>query len=256
MKKRIIILCFLLFFVNSVNATGADVSSIFEKGNQFYAKQQYEKASKEYLSLIDEHHLCGSNVYYNLANSYYQQGLIGKAILYYEKALILRPRDKDIKFNLEIVNKKVIDKTDYKVSFVNMLFGKVIGFISIGEISVLLWIVLVLTLIGTLVYVNFRYHEKVSALYLYVCLPILMCTLILFSFKYYSYEKDFRGVVLVDKQDVRSGPGESFTVLFSVHEGLKFKVIKQISSGWMRIGLPNGLNGWVPKSNVGIINPL
>ena len=43
-----------------------------------------------------------ADIYYNLGNSYYKIGDIAKAILNYERALILKPANKDIRSNLEI----------------------------------------------------------------------------------------------------------------------------------------------------------
>lgn len=51
-----------------------------------------------------------ADIYYNLGNSYYKIGDIAKAILNYERALILKPANKDIRSNLEIARAKTVDK--------------------------------------------------------------------------------------------------------------------------------------------------
>ena len=43
---------------------------------------------------------------YNLANCYLQQGDVGRAVLYYERALKLRPNDPDIRHNLSIAKSR------------------------------------------------------------------------------------------------------------------------------------------------------
>ena len=52
------------------------------------------------------------NVYYNLGNSYYKIGEIAKAVLNYERALLLQPGNADIRANLEVARAKTIDKVE------------------------------------------------------------------------------------------------------------------------------------------------
>ena len=59
-------------------------------------------------------------------------------------------------------------------------------------------------------------------------------------------------VILSDAVDVRSGPGQNQTVLFTVHEGLKAEV-RADRGDWLQVSLPNGWNGWIPKASAGII---
>ena len=51
-----------------------------------------------------------ADIYYNLGNSYYKMDNIAKAILNYEKALLLNPGNGDIRFNLELANSKTVDQ--------------------------------------------------------------------------------------------------------------------------------------------------
>ena len=54
-------------------------------------------------------------------------------------------------------------------------------------------------------------------------------------------------IVLVDRIDVRSGPGDENTILFTVHEGTRVEVRHRLDL-WIQVGLPNGLSGWVPST--------
>ena len=56
-------------------------------------------------------------------------------------------------------------------------------------------------------------------------------------------------VVLMAVVEVRSGPAERYTSVFTVHEGLMVR-IRQSASGWHQVRLPNGLAGWVPADAV------
>ena len=58
------------------------------------------------------------HIYYNLGNSYYKADDIARAILNYERALLLEPGNADIRANLEIARSKTcllytsVDKSD------------------------------------------------------------------------------------------------------------------------------------------------
>ena len=47
--------------------------------------------------------------------------------------------------------------------------------------------------------------------------------------------------------EARSGPGEQYTTVFTVHEGLTAE-LKETASDWQRIVLGNGLEGWIPRT--------
>ena len=51
-------------------------------------------------------------MYYNLGNSYYKAGEIAKAVLNYERALLMKPGNSDIRANLEVARAKTIDKVE------------------------------------------------------------------------------------------------------------------------------------------------
>ena len=54
-------------------------------------------------------------------------------------------------------------------------------------------------------------------------------------------------IVLAPSADGRSSPAADGTVLFTVHEGLKVEVRGE-RPGWIQIGVPNGLAGWIESS--------
>ena len=71
-------------------------------------KNDYASAIQIYEALLKEGE--AAEVYYNLGNSYYKAGDIAKAILNYERALLIQPGNADIRANLEIARAKTIDK--------------------------------------------------------------------------------------------------------------------------------------------------
>jgi hypothetical protein len=58
-----------------------------------------------------------------------------------------------------------------------------------------------------------------------------------------------QAIILAERVEGRSGPGDDNAALFTVHEGLKVR-IRNHSGDWVQVLLPNGLNGWVPAAAV------
>ena len=75
-----------------------EVLAKFVAGEFSYKNGDYSKAIENYQLIIDGGWESGS-IYYNLGNSYFRQGKIGKAILYFERARLFIPRDSDLQFN-------------------------------------------------------------------------------------------------------------------------------------------------------------
>ncbi|MDR2907953.1 MAG: tetratricopeptide repeat protein, partial [Bacteroidales bacterium] len=81
----------------------------FEQGNDFYAAENYKQAAASYLTVVKSGFV-SPELYYNLGNSYFRLGDYPHAILYYEKAKRLSPKDPDLLMNLGIAKTKIADK--------------------------------------------------------------------------------------------------------------------------------------------------
>ena len=85
----------------SPKVTKAQADSAYAKGDFALAIELYENI----LSAQGE----SSDIYYNLGNSYYKSKDIARAILNYERAYLLNPGDSDIRFNLELASRELVD---------------------------------------------------------------------------------------------------------------------------------------------------
>lgn len=80
------------------------------EGDSAYMKNDYTSAIHIYEALLNKGE--AAEIYYNLGNSYYKTGEIAKAILNYERALLLQPGNGDIRTNLDVARSKTIDKVE------------------------------------------------------------------------------------------------------------------------------------------------
>ena len=104
--KRIYIILMLL--LSGVMTYATDVKTLAEEATKMYQEGDYQKAIDLYNEMLSDD-MESATVYYNLGNCYYKQGEIAKAILNYERALLLHPGDNDIKYNLTMAQKATVD---------------------------------------------------------------------------------------------------------------------------------------------------
>ena len=101
----------LLLFIISLTSYFSPLTSnaaTKAEADSAYVRGQYQQAIAQYEALLKQG--ASADLYYNLGNAYYRTENIPEAVLNYERALLLSPGDRDIRFNLQIVRSKTFDK--------------------------------------------------------------------------------------------------------------------------------------------------
>lgn len=229
------------------NATKAE-------GDSAYMKNDYTSAIQIYEALLNRGE--AADIYYNLGNSYYKAGDIAKAILNYERALLLQPGDGDIRANLEIARSKTIDKVDPVPEIFFVSWTKSL----INSMSVDSWavcgVVCFILLIVSLYFFIFSKQVVLKKAGFISGIVFLVVTILANVFA--SQQKDGlmnrnSAIVMNPSVTVRSTPSESGTSLFILHEGHKVDVKDGSMKDWKEIRLEDGKVGWVPASAIEII---
>lgn len=247
--RNLLVLLFFSYCFFSTNATETvHYDSLYNIGNSAYQEQNFEEAIKNY-SIILESGLESADLFYNTANCYYKLNQPTKAILYYEKALILNPLGKDIKYNLELANKQIVDKietlpipfySEWWTVLTHSLPIDVFGSISI--ITLFVAIVLLLVFFRTS-------NAKVKRFSFFLMLVAIIgsATTYVFADSHYSQNKDRQSaIVFSGRVNIYSAPNTTSTTLFIVHDGLKVSILKT-ENKWNQIMLPDGSIGWIPE---------
>ena len=102
--KKLYIIVMLLMGVCQLS-----VAATKDEADKAYQENDFASAIEQYEAILDAGQESAA-IYYNLGNSYYKSENIAKAILNYERALLLHPGDADTRFNLELAKSKTIDK--------------------------------------------------------------------------------------------------------------------------------------------------
>ena len=224
------------------------------EGDSAYIRNDFASAIQIYENLLKKGE--AAEVYYNLGNSYYKAGDIAKAILNYERALLLQPGNADVRANLEIARSKTIDKVVpvpeiFFVSWIKSL---------INSMSIDAWaklgVVFFILLLGALYLFFFSKQivwKKTGFIAGLVLLAFVILTNVFASQQKNELIDRNDAIVLSPSVTVRSTPSDSGTSLFILHEGHKVEIKDNSMREWKEIRLEDGKVGWVPASAIEVI---
>ena len=229
---------------------GSHFESLFEKGNEAYKAGAYDSAKACYAE-IQNNGYASAALFFNMGNTFFKNGNIPAAILYYERAALLDPTDKDIRYNLEVANTYVPDKIDaVEPVFIDAWLESTSSILSPNGWVYLFWTMLVLLCISTLTF--FIARQKTLRQIAFLCgVALLLTNAVVLWMAIKSkqiYEKPY-AIVFTPSVNVKSEPALNATVQFVIHEGLKVEVVGE-DDNWYRIALADGNTGWVPAQSI------
>ncbi len=234
----------LLFLVASVTDAESP-TELYNKGNEAYRNKDWESAIENYELAVNEGAISHS-LFYNLGCAYFRQGNIGKAILWFERARLLAPRDRDILRNLAFARTRTLDKIESVYSGTPLQFlWSFLESISFGEFK---WILLFISVIATIatIYWILQLRRKWLAIFLWV---LFIMFGILFYIKGHRLWETSLAIVVEQRISVRSSPSEDGELLFALNSGTRVGILEK-RGDWYRIILEDGNSGWANMQGI------
>ena len=237
-------LAFMAFSVFAVN----QVEMIHKEAINAYQDKDYQTALEKF-SLIENEGTINADIYYNIGNCYFRINEIGRAILYFKKALKVESDHQAARRNLEYALTFTKDKQDSESeSVIRSFWLKAFDSISINLLAIILFLIFafIIILISVII-IHFKNREKTVPIFVTTILIIFFSVFLIISIlKWQEFHKDDEAVLLSTSAIGYSGPGEDFTRVFTIHEGMIF-TIERSEENWSLIKLENGLGGWINK---------
>ena len=225
------------------DAEAAYINKNFAESIQLYESQILENKSINQES---------AQIYYNLGNAYFRDNQIAKAIVNYERALLLEPGDSDIRHNLRFAKTRIEDKIDSADSlFINKWIRSIQNLYSGNAWAIIgiVFFILLIVAIGLYMISAQIVLRKVSFYSGIVLLSLVIITNV-FAFKQKSkIVNRSTAIIMSASVSIYTSPDAHSQELFRLHEGAKVK-IKREEGRWIEIVIANGSVGWLQKMNV------
>lgn len=252
MKKKVLpfLLVLILFGLNA----SAQNDALFKKANDAYNEGDYVKAADQYLEILDkgEH---SAELYFNLGNAYYKLNQIAPSIYYYEKALLLKPGDTEIKNNLAYSQNMTLDAIEIlpPTGLAN-LYKRFTGYLSFDQWAKTAVFFMILFVLLYIAFYFFRYstRKRIAFIGSIVCFFLSLVAAIFAYIEFADFNEDNPAIVFAQESQVKTEPNDRSQQAFVLHEGTKVNVLEELNE-WRKIELTDGKTGWISSENIKLL---
>ena len=248
-KRSVSRLTFLIYFLclfsswkHAYSQSQSTLEASYRSADALYQGGQYQQAAEKYEQIAGS--IQNGAVYYNLGNTYFRLGNRGKAILNYERAKRLMPRDKDTNFNLKIAKARNVDSFDLikPLSGFSLLYGVLQPNEIVWAGLIPYWIAAI-----SLIALQFTQSHPFQRALRYVLLIggiTWLVSLSVLGLKIRETNLPY-AIVVANEVMVRSEPDlGSETIALPLHEGTKIQ-LQEERNDWVKIYLPDENSGWL-----------
>lgn len=218
----------------------------FKAAGQLYDAEKFPDAVAAYEKIEPK----TANLYFNIGNTYFRSDQLGKAVLNYERARRLAPRDPDILANLKFAQERLgVDEINNPPKAVAKFFHSAVLSRTVNEWAAYELVGLWLTALGVGVCV-WRARGRTLLISFSVAAFIwFAATLSCLAYRFATHRNAPTAVVVANRADARFAPLADATVHFKLTEGTKV-AIKEDRGQWLFIERADGQQGWITKDAV------
>lgn len=236
----------LMIFMSGLALGGT--TETFRQANADYAEGKYAEAAKSYEQILKAD---GPRVAVlrNLGSAYFKMDEIGRAILAFERALMLKPHDPDLLANLKIAQ----DEAAVYPASSGSAWHAFLGRLSARDWSKIALVAAILLLPAALAWV-FRKGKARLGIALFAIADLAAFGIALAGIDARSEESD-RGIVIGKPATVRISPFETADARGSLSQGREVHLGEK-SGGYLWISADGGSQeGWVAEDEVAPLIP-
>ncbi len=216
-----------------------------------YKKENYQQAIKDYEELLKKGPC--AKTYYNLGNAYYRTDNITRAVLNYERALLLSPSDEDIRFNLQMARSKTIDKITPKSEMFFITWYKAL--VNLAGVDSWARTAVISIAVALILVLCYLFGKKVMLRKIGFYGAIVCFLLFIFS-NIFAYEQKRMltrrtgAIIVAPSAALKKTPVASSDYTAIIHEGSRVEIIDDSMKDWKLVELADGRDGWVEVSQI------
>ena len=247
--KHAPILFALAMFFGAVPAHADGVS--FAEANGKYQAGDFKGAEALYKKLLDSG-LRTAPVYYNYGNASFRNGKKGQALVAYERARRLVPRDRDLRWNLGVLKASLPDRLEsISTNPFSTALQLTSDFVSARELGMVFSLALAALALRALARA-IRPSSKRRLAWLGPPLWLVLISAAFLIGVQWRRAHEPRVVVLDKEITARYGPSTREPKAFTLHEGAQGRLLDE-AKDWYYITLDDGNTGWLPKNSAEIV---
>lgn len=241
-------------------ALTAQAASLAEQGDSAYTADDFQRAAELYTKAAETEGT-SSALFYNLGNTYYRMGQLGKAVLNYERALKLDPANEDARTNLAFVNSRIIDRPGDRGSVMSKIVDDTV---SSAHSNTWSWLAigcftLLLGAIAVYIFSDNVALRKVSFFGGLALLALTIAGIILAVIAADKATTTERAVVIAPSTQLSTSPRQpkdKTEQAILLHEGTVVEIIDSVATPadtinpiWLDVRVDNANRAWISKSD-------
>jgi len=250
---KFLVLSFELSLAATLSALGQDYQiRTLEMAHTLFRsatnETMYAEAAKQYEYLVEEEGLRNGYLFYDVGNSWFMAGDVGRALLNYRRAELFMPNNADLKHNLETALEMRTDLIPPKEP--HPLAVRLLGW-HLNTSSLLRWWLFAacwLLFWGAWFWMvrTTKKDARIATLATGVLSALLLGSL---AMEYVLSQKAQPGVITTGEVLARKGDGDMYAPAFlePLHAGTEFNELEKRGK-WRHIRLADGQTCWIPKT--------
>lgn len=245
-RRKILLIMLTLLLVHTAQAqrmTLEAAQELFSRANAEYQQQKYAEASQLYGQIISAG-IKSPSLFYNMGNTAARLGRTGEAVLYYERARRLSPRDTDVLANLRRVAPPQNDPQHFVLA---IPFHWIVQRLSLREWTAFCFTAYILAGVLGAWYFGLaprRFAWVLRRVFL-LCAACALVLGILAISRAYQDRSVRHAVTMQANTPIYSGPGEKFARLGASPEGGKVRRLRFDDPTWARVETMDGTRGFM-----------
>lgn len=236
-----------LLLASTLAYTPHEAKALFTEANDAYYREDYPTAIDKYRRLLEAGE-GGPDVLFNLGTAHLAQNELGPAVLYLTRAA-RQSGDDDIAAQLAVARERQLDQVvgaDETVPFQQRLAhaidDRLVGLVFLGS----WWLAFLALLVTARLPAGRRLLLGLGTLGLFL---VALVSGAVVGVQAWVARTVHEAVVIAPTTPAREFPGDTAKVAFEVHAGLLVRVMED-TGRFVRIRLPNALEGWVEREHV------
>lgn len=247
MKKTFVYIFILFLWVTPARAVISedDAERGFVRAELAYKAEQYDEAIRDYEEILTGGRESGP-VYYNLGNCYFKKKDLGRAVLNYERAYRLIPRDGDLRANRRYALAQVKHPVGRQFSLWGDIVRRSQQQLTVDELA---WLILFFIFLAGSAHLGSLslpvWRDRLRAVMIFCAIVVLFFLGLLVG----QMNLTRNQAVVLTESAVKFEPRADATVHFSLDVGQVVRILKK-EELWFKVERPDGKMGWVEQSHV------